>query len=77
MSIRRRSSQALVVTVLVAQFAACGGGGSSAPAAAIEVGRRPVGRFSHGMAYDALSDRVILFGGAPGGIPISYDDTWA
>jgi len=163
MSIRRRSSQALVMTVLVAQFAACGGGGSSAPAAAppppttgavasvavtpmvatlvslgetlqltasasdangnaiagktfawsssdesiatvtdsglvtalangpevtitaatdgvegtaaIEVGRRPLGRAFHAMAYDAASDRVILFGGLSA--PIVFGDTWA
>ena len=48
--------------------------------AAIEVGRRPLGRFSHGMAYDAVSDRVILFGGAQVQgtvLGIIYDDTWA
>jgi N-acetylneuraminic acid mutarotase len=32
----------------------------------------PPGRHFHAMAYDARSDRVILFGGSP-----SRDDTWA
>ena len=43
--------------------------------AAIEVGRRPLGRAFHAMAYDAASDRVILFGGLSA--PIIYGDTWA
>ncbi len=157
MSVRRRSSQALVMTVLVAQFAACGGGGSSAPAAAravasvavtpavatlvslgetlqltatahdangnaiagktftwsssdesiatvtdsglvtalangpavtiaaatvgvrgtaaVRVGRRPSARAFHGTAYDAVSDQVILYGGHAH--PDPNKGTWA
>ena len=59
MSIRRRSSQALVMTLLVAQFAACGSDGPMGPT----VGTGPSAPSFHAMAYDAESDRVILFGG--------------
>ena len=39
---------------------------------------RPVHRVSHGMAYDAQSDRVILFGGFGSGIGSGIlSDTWA
>ncbi len=38
----------------------------------------PAGRAGHAIAYDAQSDRVILFGGFSGtrDNPIHYDDTW-
>ncbi len=35
---------------------------------------RPAARFSHAMAYDAQSDRIILFGGWTGSL---VNDTWA
>src|SRR3990170_2882822 len=38
-------------------------------------GARPSARWTHAMAYDARSDRVILFGGATGSGPIG--ETWA
>jgi hypothetical protein len=37
----------------------------------------PSARSSHGMAYDSVRDRVVLFGGfagGPGGAPLN--DTW-
>ena len=38
---------------------------------------RPVGRWIHALAYDAESDRVILFGGAVGVRPYPSNDVWA
>jgi hypothetical protein len=35
----------------------------------------PSARTAHGLAYDAARDRVVVFGGDPGGAPLS--DTWA
>ncbi len=69
----------LCVLSLTAFFVACGGGSGGdgvEGTAAIEVGRRPSARADHAMAYDAESDRVILFGGLiVNRQPAS--DTWA
>jgi len=39
-------------------------------------GSTPSSRYQHGMAYDPENEKVIIFGGSPGGGTI-YGDTWA
>lgn len=37
---------------------------------------KPVGRFGHGLAYDPVRNKTVLFGGSVNGPPPFLDDTW-